>query len=70
MTIPYERTLAVLRTRKLLSDLASGSSALDAQSLKSYAGSLLKHYPGLTDLSISSAQVPEIWGKPDGSPFD
>lgn len=66
MTIPYERTLAILRTRDLLMELAYGTNQRDRKTLQAYAKSLLKHYPDGYHLTVSANRVPGVWGDPDG----
>ena len=60
MTVPYERTQAVLRTRELLKELAFGESDnLDA--LRRRAKALLKHFPVAADMDASAAALPAVW---------
>ena len=60
MTVPYERTQAVLRTLELLKELAAGAP-IDADTLRRRAAALLKHYPAPVDLDLSAAALPGIW---------
>lgn len=62
MTIPYERTLAVLRTRELLAALASREK-IDTDLLQRRAASLLKHFPGAMDIDLSAAALPTVWAR-------
>lgn len=64
MTIPYERTLSVLRTRDLLLELAYAPTSRSKRTLRDHAKSLLKHYPDEYHLEVSARQAPDIWGDP------
>ena len=64
MTIPYERTQAVLRTRDLLRRLAAGE-VMDPETLQHHAASLLKHFPDAHHLVVSSHASPGTWAHPD-----
>jgi hypothetical protein len=66
MTIPYERTRAVLRTRELLKKLAAGEN-LDADTLQRFAASLLKHFPDEHHLVLSARALPDTWSAPDAT---
>lgn len=55
MTIPYERSLAVARTRELLKELAAGER-IDADILRHRAKSLLKHFPGPAEIESSASK--------------
>jgi hypothetical protein len=65
MTVPIERSLAVLRARDLLIELATKSNVDSPKALQERARSLLRHYPEPLHLQISSACVPEIWADPN-----
>lgn len=62
MTIRYERTQAVLRTRDMLKALASGEQ-IDTDLLQRCAASLLKHFPGAADIDLSAAALPAVWAR-------
>ncbi|TDY21941.1 hypothetical protein B0G81_2179 [Paraburkholderia sp. BL6665CI2N2] len=64
MTIPIERSVAVLRARDLLIELATKSNVDSRKALRERARSLLRHYPEPLHLRISSAWLPEIWADP------
>lgn len=53
MTVPYERTQAVLRTRELHKRLTAGE-VIAPETLQHHAKSLLKHYPTPTDIDLSA----------------
>ncbi|MGU7778678.1 BPSL0761 family protein [Burkholderia sp. PU8-34] len=64
MTIPIERTRAVLRTRQFLEELTSATSSADLSGVRLRAESLLRHYPTVSDLSLSATALPLIWADP------
>ena len=64
MTIPYERTLAVLRTRDLLKELSAGEY-IDAETLQRRALSLLKHFPEPIHIDLSAAALAGVWSRLD-----
>lgn len=69
MTVPYERTQAVLRTRELLNALAFGECG-DTVTLQHRAAALLKHFPTASDLDISAAALPRTWARTDARWYD
>ncbi|MBR8142747.1 hypothetical protein NUV26_13560 [Burkholderia pseudomultivorans] len=64
MTTAYERTRAVVETRKFLQMLASVDGASNDARVQSVAARLLRHYPLDIDLELSAAALPGIWGAP------
>lgn len=64
MTTPFERTKAVIETRKLLQMLASTNDVTSDGDVQAVAGRLLRHYPLDIDLKVSAAALPEIWAAP------
>lgn len=70
MTIPYERTMAVLRARELLMDLAYGGNRRDKRTLQAHAKWLLKHYPDLHHMKLSARSLSDVWGDPEGGYLD
>lgn len=60
MTLPAERTRAVLNVRKYLISIIHGPNAPDF--VKSDVRSLLKHYPNELDMRIASEKAPEVFG--------
>ncbi|MDW9245425.1 hypothetical protein C7S13_1444 [Burkholderia cepacia] len=64
MTTAYERTKAVIETRKLLQLLASPTSTATRDAVQDAAMLLLRHYPLNVDLEISAAALPGIWAVP------
>lgn len=64
MTVPFERTRALLLTREMLQRLASSKdSAQVPVSLRDEAASLLRHYPTYADIELAHQAHPEIFGK-------
>ncbi|WP_313894978.1 MULTISPECIES: BPSL0761 family protein [Burkholderia] len=64
MTTAYERTKAVIETRKLLQLLGSPASTPTRDAVHDAALLLLRHYPLDIDLEISAAALPGIWAAP------
>ncbi|KVC93346.1 hypothetical protein WI76_27785 [Burkholderia ubonensis] len=64
MTTAYERTKAVLETRKLLQLLGSSTGTATRDTVRDAALLLLRHYPLHIDLEISAAALPGIWASP------
>ncbi|WP_319001417.1 BPSL0761 family protein [Burkholderia cepacia] len=61
MTTAYERTKAVLETRKLLPLRGSPIGATTRDIVRDAALLHLRHYPLDIDLEISAVTLPEIW---------
>ncbi|WP_342029103.1 BPSL0761 family protein [Paraburkholderia caballeronis] len=64
MTIPTERTKAVLDTRDFLKILSNAEEVTIPGLVQSVATSLLRHYPLVVDLDISASVLPSIWASP------
>ncbi|MET3232603.1 UNVERIFIED_ORG: hypothetical protein ABIC54_004808 [Burkholderia sp. 1263] len=64
MTMPYERTRAVVETRKFLQVLSSAEEVTIRGLVQSVAVCLLRHYPLDIDLDVSASALPGIWGAP------
>jgi hypothetical protein len=64
MTMPDERTRSVVRAREFLVDLAAAPIGSDLGPFRRRALTLLRHYPGVSDIHISAAFVPWIWADP------
>jgi len=66
MTVPNERTLAVLRARDFLIDLCSPKTTPRVpKAVRQQASRILKHFPSVYDLTTSSSKLPDCWGEPD-----
>lgn len=70
MTVPDERTRAVLRARDLLTELATAPHDVKLDVLRERARTLLRHYPDLVHLRLSAAMASGIWGDPDAKWYD
>lgn len=64
MTMPYERTSAVLQTREFLKKLAYSQSTDIPQEIASEAHRLLRHYPEEADMRITSLALAQFWEMP------
>ncbi|WP_353621288.1 BPSL0761 family protein [Variovorax saccharolyticus] len=66
MTMPSERTRAVVETRRFLEKLAAGRMARESpERLQSYASSLLCHYPNDSDMHLTASFLPAWWSPPE-----
>ena len=65
MTIPIERTIAVLNARQFLIELSVVQDDVDLEVLRKRARMLLRHFPERVHFHLSAAFVPEIWADPD-----
>ncbi|ANC47403.1 hypothetical protein A6P55_19320 [Pandoraea pnomenusa] len=64
MTMPYERTKAVIETRELLQMLASAGDINIGELVQTEARRLLRHYLLDIDLDVSAAALPGAWSAP------
>ncbi len=65
MTTPYERTRALVETRKFLEQLSSGRLASASLTHLQYvADSLLRHYPDETNVRFTAQVLPLLWAEP------
>lgn len=65
MTMPDERTRAVLDTRRFLETLADGDEISVGGLARTVAIGLLRHYPNNLDLDISASVLPSVWARPE-----
>lgn len=65
MTVPAERTRAVLRARQLLIELSDIRDDADLEVIRERARMVLRHFPEPVHLHISAAYVPSIWADLD-----
>jgi hypothetical protein len=71
MTIPKERTEAVLRTRRFLLELADPKATPRIPlRIRQRAISLLKHLPTDGDLALAAKALPGVFGAPGISLLD
>ena len=61
MTMPYERTKAVIETRELLQLLAGSDGSAVPSTIHEHARQLLRHFPLDVDLDVSAAALPGVW---------
>ena len=67
MTMPYERTRAVLWAEEFLKMLAfDGKSRSDKTWIKETAKVLLRHYPNENELNQTAEKAPELWARCTG----
>lgn len=67
MTVPEERTRAVLETMRFLQALSEGRmSRKSPEMLQEYARMLLRHYPSTSDMHLTSEAFPAWWAPPAG----
>lgn len=65
MTMPDERTGAVLKTRQFLQELASGECAHQLpHGMRRKALTLLRHYPQASDMELAHLALPRWFGSP------
>ncbi|WOD17125.1 BPSL0761 family protein [Paraburkholderia kirstenboschensis] len=65
MTMPHERTKAVVETRKLLQLLASSEHVASHKGIHAIAVRLPRHYPLDIHLDISAVALPGVWATPE-----
>lgn len=64
MTMPDERTRAVVHTAEFLRDLTMPSVTPDVpRAVREEARRLLRHYPGRGDMSLAHMAIPEWFGE-------
>ncbi|WP_208457074.1 BPSL0761 family protein [Burkholderia vietnamiensis] len=61
MTMPDERTNAVIETWEFLQLLAASDDAASSADIREIAMRLLRHYPSDVDLDISAVALPGVW---------
>jgi len=66
MTLPFERTNALVNARQFMLDLMDSSKTPKVPlEIRRRARSVLKHFPGAFDISIAATKVPEVFGPTD-----
>jgi hypothetical protein len=66
MTIPSERTHAVLATRNFMLDLLRAKDTPRVpRAIRERALRCLRHYPGEYEMERVAAMAPESWGMPE-----
>jgi hypothetical protein len=69
MTMTYERTQALLRTRQLPQELADGAR-IEPDLLRRRAAALLRHYPDASHVVVSARLVPALWADPQAKWYE
>jgi hypothetical protein len=64
MTMPSERTKAVIETRRFLRTLSDAEDEIMWNQVRSVALQLLRHYPLDADIDVSSVALPSVWAAP------
>jgi hypothetical protein len=65
MTIPTERTRAVMRTRDFLQKLTDCEAMPDVpEEVRHEARALLRHYPSMSDMDLAHKACPMWFGTP------
>ena len=63
MTIPYERTRAILETRRFLREIVNpGDTPRVPKRIREMARQLLRHYPGYAEIELSHKALPHLYG--------
>lgn len=63
MTIPYERTRALVLTKEFLQRLVEAQDTPHASApLRDEARALLRHYPSLSHIELAHIALPQIFG--------
>jgi hypothetical protein len=66
MTIPIERTRAVLNTRDFMFALLDPKQTPRVpRAVRQRANRCLRHYPWTGDLKLAADRCPESWGQPE-----
>ena len=66
MTVPAERTRAVIQTREFLLDLITPKRTPGVpRAIREQALRHLRHYPGNYEFDRLHKLVPESWGRPE-----
>ncbi|SMG39856.1 BPSL0761 family protein [Paraburkholderia susongensis] len=65
MTMPEERTKAILETRHFLETLLASEDEIMWGLVRTMAARLLRHYPQDVDLGVSALALPGVWAPPE-----
>lgn len=66
MTMPDERTRAVMAAYCLLFDLMDPKKTPRVPpAIRDRASRVLRHFPGPYYLSVSASHIPDVWGHPE-----
>lgn len=61
MTLPDERTRAVIRARRLLCRIIAPGGLRSPRSVREEALNILRHFPGVVELSQAGAAAPNVF---------
>jgi hypothetical protein len=61
MTLPNERTRAVIRARRLLCRLIAPGGLRSPREVREEARAVLRHYPGVVEVSAAGAAAPDLF---------
>lgn len=64
MTVPAERTRAVLAAERFLTDLVILRKPKVPREVRDQARRILRHFPGEYDIARSADKLPDVWGPP------
>lgn len=63
MTIPYERTRALIETKQFLQELTDPSATPRVpKTVREAARKLLRHYPSYSDVELAHKALPHLYG--------
>ena len=63
MTIPFERTRALLETKSFLLKLVDTEPLPDVpEAVRQHAEYLLRHYPSYSDIELAHRALPDLYG--------
>lgn len=63
MTIPFERTRALVETKQFLKELIDPSATPRVpKTVREIARKLLRHYPSLRDIELAHKELPHVYG--------
>lgn len=63
MTIPYERTRAIIETKQFLQELTDPSATPRVpKSARETARKLLRHYPQFSEIELAHKALPHLYG--------
>jgi hypothetical protein len=61
MTLPNERTRAVIRARRLLCQMIAPGGLRSPREVREAARDILRHYPGVVEVSAAGDAAPHLF---------
>jgi hypothetical protein len=61
MTLPHERTRAVIRARRLLCRIIAPGGLRSPREVREEARDILRHYPGVVEVSAAGDAAPHLF---------